>query len=153
MDIGRPLLLDEMKRREIVAVLSMGGTREMAANYVGCHPTTIWRTANRLPEFAAAMTRAESNHEMQHLGHVSSAAKDVRHWRAAAWTLEHCYPDRYARRRSSAITLEQMSQILSQLAGLILEEIPEQTYCQRILDRLGQLSDELQSAGPQGAAL
>ena len=54
MRIGRPPVLDDAKRREICAILAMGGNRETAARYVGCHRTTIANTAERDEEIGRA---------------------------------------------------------------------------------------------------
>ena len=41
---GRKPAPDDAKRREIFAILAIGGTRTMAARYVGCSLDTIGRT-------------------------------------------------------------------------------------------------------------
>jgi hypothetical protein len=56
---GRPPLLNEAKRRAICAILACGGTRTMAAAFAGCSVDTIARTAQRDPEFAAQIRRAD----------------------------------------------------------------------------------------------
>ena len=50
---GRPPSLDEAKRRKIIALLANGSSRRVAARVVGCAHSTITRTAERDPEFAA----------------------------------------------------------------------------------------------------
>jgi len=56
---GRPPLLDAAKRREICAIVACGGTRTVAARYVGCSIDTIARAAERDPVFAEQIRRAE----------------------------------------------------------------------------------------------
>ncbi len=56
-NLGRPPVLDETKRKTIIALLANGSSRRMAAGYVGCAPSTITRTAARDPEFAAQLAR------------------------------------------------------------------------------------------------
>ncbi len=56
---GRPPLLNAVKRREICAIVACGGTRTFAGHYVGCSLDTIARAAERDPEFAARLRRAE----------------------------------------------------------------------------------------------
>lgn len=151
MESGRRPVLDDAKQREICAVLSMGGTRTLAARYVGCHVGTIRNTALRDADFAAALERAETSDEITHLANINKAAKEGRYWRAAAWALERKYPDRYGQRHPNAFTIDQVSQVLAQFADLILEEVPEQADRDRILERLTDLTAGLQAAAAQGA--
>jgi hypothetical protein len=151
MDIGRPPALDEIKKREICAILAVGCTRAIAARYVGCHPDTIRNTAGRDAEFAMAIERAESRHEIIHLTHINKAAEEGRYWRAAAWALERKYPDRYAARSPDVITVEQIARVLAQFAEVMLEEVPAGESRQRILTRLNDLSTALRASAAKGA--
>ncbi len=75
---GRPPVLDEEKRRTVIAMLANGSSRRMAANYVGCFPMTLMRTILRDPDFAAAVARAEQNTEIDALRRVREASRDGR---------------------------------------------------------------------------
>lgn len=55
---GRPPVLDEFKRGQIVGMIAMGGSRRTAAGYVGCSVSTIQNTADRDPQFAESLRRA-----------------------------------------------------------------------------------------------
>ena len=57
-------MLDESNRRTIIALITNGSSRRVAARYVGCAHTTITRTAARDPEFAAQLARAEHSAEI-----------------------------------------------------------------------------------------
>jgi hypothetical protein len=92
---GRPETLSELKRRQVLAILSIGGSRRTAAMYVNCSPTTIANTARRDPAFADQLARAELAVEVAHLRNVQQAAKDKRHWKASVWVLERLFPERY----------------------------------------------------------
>lgn len=142
--------LTEVKRREICAILAVGCSRTVAARYVGCHPDTIRNTAKRDPEFAAAVEQAESQHEIKHLTHINAAAKEGRYWRAAAWALERVNPDRYARRGPRTVTVQQVSDVLGQFAGILLEEVDDPEAQQRVFERLSDLTSELQSLATKG---
>src|SRR5438132_8482293 len=96
--IGRPPVLDAAKKREIVAILSVGCSRVTAARYVGCHPDTIRKTALRDEKFAIQLRQAETTHEILHVKNINAAAKEGRYWRGAAWALERGYPQRYGLR-------------------------------------------------------
>jgi hypothetical protein len=132
--------LDQTKQREICAILAVGGTRAMAARYVGCHPETIRRTALREPEFAAQLRKAEINSEIVLLRSIQTASQDVKQWRASAWALERLFPERYGRRSPRTITVEQVSELIRQLGTIIVSEIPVKVYRERILARLAELT-------------
>ena len=51
-------VLDEEKRRLVVAMVSQGGSLRMAARMVGCSPGTLIGTAARDPEFARRCAEA-----------------------------------------------------------------------------------------------
>ena len=143
---GRPPSLDDVKQSAICAVLAMGGTRAIAASYVGCHPDTIRNTALRDEAFALALEAAESKHEVAQLSHINKAGQEGRHWRAAAWVLEHRYPSRYGKRRPDLFTLEQVAHVLTQFAEVILDEVTDPEAREQILARLAELTAGLQSA-------
>jgi hypothetical protein len=146
MEIGRPPVLDDVKKREICAILAVGCNRETAARYVGCHRTTITKTAQRDESFALALAQAESKYEIVHLSHINKAATEGRYWRAAAWALERKFPLRYGTSIAESFTFEQVTQVLSQFAEALLEEVPEDAIRERILARLGDLTAELRAA-------
>jgi len=110
---GRPPVLDETKRRTIIALLANGSSRRMAAGYVGCAPSTLTRTAARDPEFAAQLARAEGNAETEALSFLRQAARKERYWRAAAWLLERKNPDDFAPRKPDVLTEEQLRRIIA----------------------------------------
>src|ERR1041385_1262536 len=93
-----PLRLDVVKRREICRILGVGGTRSMAAMYVGCTTETIRAVARQDPDFATELHKAELDAEIKLLEAIRDAAKDVKQWRAAAWALERLFPERYGNR-------------------------------------------------------
>jgi hypothetical protein len=151
METGRPPVLDEVKQREICAILSVGCSRAIAARYVGCHVQTIRNTALRDESFGLALEKAETKDEIAHLANINKAAKEGRYWRAAAWALERKYPDRYGQRDPHMFTIDQVSQVLAQFADVILEEVPEPAHRNRIVERLTDLTAGLQAAAAQGA--
>lgn len=76
---GRPPILDETKRRKILALLANGSSRRVAARVAGCSHTTIARTAQRDPDFAAELDAAEHNAEIEALRQIRKAAKTDRY--------------------------------------------------------------------------
>ncbi len=145
MEKGRRGILDDVKRGEICAILTVGCSRATAARYVGCHVATIRRTAERDPTFGLALRQAESKHEVLHLTYINKAAKEGRYWRAAAWALERKYPDRWARRDPRQFSLEQVTQFLTQFAGMVAEEVSEPITRERIVARLKNFTASLQA--------
>jgi len=136
---GRPPVLDEIKRREILAILSVGCSRTTAANYVGCSVSTIQNTAERDPKFAEELRRAESRAEITFLQAIQKAARDERHWRAAAWVLERKCPEQYGRRKADTLTIGQVKDLLEQFAQAIAEQLPAPKYRKAILKQLDRL--------------
>ena len=129
---SRPAL-DNEKRAQIVAILSVGCSQNMAAKYVGCASSTILRTAERDPKFAQRIREAKGNAELGLVKCIRNAAKKEQYWRAAAWALERGFPEKYARRGPDVITAEQLAQILSQFAQRIIAIVPVDEYRKRIV--------------------
>ncbi len=140
---GRPPVLDEIKRREVLAILSVGCSRSTAADYVGCSVSTIQKTADRDPRFAEQLRRAESRAEITLLQAIQKAARKEQYWRAAAWALERTKPEQFGRRSPRAMPLAEVRQLLEQLAGAVLEQLPTDQSRQRILKRLDRILRDL----------
>jgi hypothetical protein len=138
----RRLKLNETKRREVCAILSVGGTRTMAATYVGCATATIRSTAQKLPDFAEQLRKAEVNPELTFLKTINAAGGDVKQWRAAAWALERMFPERYARRPADTVTLDQLTEVIKTLSEIIVGEVPVKQYRKRLLERLAKLIEK-----------
>ncbi len=132
---GRRPVLDETKREVILGILTVGCSRRTAAKYVGCAVSTIRNTANRDPEFAEKLRRAECQSEIAYLKRIQQAARKEQYWRAAAWSLERKNPAEYARRGPDVITSEQVKEILAEFAQIVVDEIPVSRYRKNILRR------------------
>ncbi|HTQ40327.1 MAG TPA: hypothetical protein VMJ32_14980 [Pirellulales bacterium] len=117
--------LDEAKRKAICAILSVGGTRRMAARFVGCAERTIRNTAARDPAFRRALKQTDVSPEITFLKTLFNAASDAKHWQAAKWALQHIYPERYAR-RPQTFTIDQTKELLSQMIQSIDKAIPDE---------------------------
>lgn len=118
-------VLDDAKMAQIVAILSVGCSQNMAAQYVGCASSTIQRTAERDPKFAKKLREARGNAELGLVKNIRSAAKKEQYWRAAAWALERGFPEKYARRGPDVITVEQIGLLLTKFSELVVAELPE----------------------------
>jgi len=137
---GRRPVLDQFKKREILALLTVGCSRRTAARYVGCATSTIQNTALRDAAFADELRRAEYKSEIGYLKSIQNAAKQEKYWRAAAWALERRNPQDFARRGPDVITVDQIKQILAQFAAIIVEEVPVAKHRKSILKRLGAMT-------------
>jgi len=139
---GRPPVLDSGKRREILAILSVGCSRRTAARYVGCSPTTIQNTADRDAAFAEELGRAENRAEIGYLKSIQKAAKKEQYWRAAAWALERRNPEDYGPRHPETVTIEELKQLLTQLTQIIVGEVPVSEFRKQILKHVGRWTGE-----------
>jgi ribosomal protein L18E len=122
---GRPPVLDDKKRAQIVAILAVGCSQSVAAQYVGCAVRTIQNTAERDPKFAEELGKARSNAELGLVKNIRNAAKKEQYWRAAAWALERGFPEKYARRGPDVITVEQIGLLLTKFSAIIVQDLPE----------------------------
>jgi IS30 family transposase len=132
--VGRPRVLDEVKRREICALVSAGCGIEAAARYVGCAPTTIRRESLRNDDFYEALRQAELNSQLSPLRAMRRAA--ATHWRAAAWLLERTHPERFAKQDVKLLKPEHVEAIMTRVAETVAEEIPDSNARERIYRRL-----------------
>ncbi len=149
--IGRPPVLDHVKKGQILAILSVGCSRRTAARYVGCSPTTIQNTADRDPQFAAQLRHADHGAEIEYLKRIRNAAKKEQYWRAAAWALERLNPEDFAKRPVGALTSDEVSTLLAQLAEILLQEIPVAEYRKRAIKCVDRLLAKVQP-GPKKAS-
>ena len=140
---GRKPVLDDVKKGQIVAIITVGCGRQTAAKFVGCGVTTIRDTADRDPQFAEQLRQADGKNELAYLRNIKKAAEQERYWRAAAWVLERKFPEDYGRRGPDVITLAQIKELLAQFTEIIVEEVPIPEYRKNILKRFGAVSEGL----------
>jgi hypothetical protein len=89
--LGRPRVLDEVKKREILALVAAGAGIARASKYVGCSDETIANEKRRDPVFAENLRRAEAQAEMEPINLIRQKAST--HWRAAAFLLNKLSDD------------------------------------------------------------
>ncbi len=149
---GRKPALDEAKKSQICALLTLGCSRRVAAKQVGCAAITIRRTAVRDHDFGERIRQAESRQEVLHLENIQAAAKETKYWRASAWVLERRQPKRYGRRQSKHVTTEQMSKFMTQIGAMIAREVPSAAIRKRIMARLGEIEARLKQPANEETA-
>jgi hypothetical protein len=131
---GRPRSLDEIKRREICALVSAGCDIRRAARYVRCAASTIHREAQRDPEFLEQLRRAEMAAQLHPLHTMQQAV--ATHWRAAAWFLERTDPERFSRRDPRNFGQKQFRALTGELVDVIYSEIVDPLVSERIVKRI-----------------
>lgn len=135
-------ILDETKRSQILAILAVGCSRQAAARYVGCCPSTIRSAALRDPDFARCMEQAEGRGELSYVERIHRAAGKEQYWRAAAWMLERRHPEEWAPRDPKVLTVDDARQLLAALAQIVVDEVPAAAYRKQVLRRVGGLLTE-----------
>jgi hypothetical protein len=133
--VGRWPALDQDKRNKIIALLSLGCSRRIAALYVGCSPSTITRTAIRDADFFDQLINAELHSEVDALRHLRRASRKERYWRAAAWLLERRNPDDFGKREPNTVSEEKTHLIIDSIYSSVLKDLPpdiQETIMQRL---------------------
>jgi len=91
---GRPTVMTPDKEKEILAILTMGGSRNVAADYVGIAQGTLHDCIKRNADFSERVKNAEAKGQIRHLKKVSESDQ----WQASAWMLERKWPNEFGRR-------------------------------------------------------
>jgi hypothetical protein len=141
---SRSYVLNDAKRKTIIALVTNGSSRRAAARYVGCSASTISRTVARDPRFAAELARAEQTTEIGLLRAIHAAAKETKHWRAAAWLLERRSPDDFAARPPNLLTDKQVADVIAHIIETIHGDLTEETY-RRAFQKLDELLSDVKS--------
>jgi hypothetical protein len=136
----RKRVLDEMKQREVCALVAAGCGFEAAAHYVGCNSRTIRREALRDADFYERLRQAELRAGLGPLDALRKASQT--HWRAAAWFLERTQPNRFGRRNLGKFTERQFSAMVGHTWAIVIEEVKDPEVLARIQDRLSDMEYE-----------
>lgn len=114
--MSRPIKYNEKIQQDICKVLRAGNTRACAARYVGIDPDTFRRWMQRYTGFYGAVTRAEAEVEIAHVGAIQRAAQEG-DWRAALEWLK--------RRRAEDWGDKLTHDLDAEIAGLMAELVAE----------------------------
>ncbi len=136
---GRPPKLDAHKRGQVLGVLGVGGSMATAAAAVGCCVRTIYNTIQRDPKFCERVQTARAGHEVKMLKCIDDAATEPRYWRAAAWKLEHVYPDRYRPTPQGMVTLESMQNFVDKLMLTIEDALPDEASFEHVMSHVDRI--------------
>ncbi len=148
-DTGRPRVLDDVKRREICALVTAGFELGGAAEYVGCSTSTIRRELKRNMEFRERLRRASLACELDPLNSIRQCARS--NWRAAAWYLERVNPERFGKRNPVSYSPAEFQEGFKILIDIIQEEVRSPATRKRIIRQLRQRAGEIEEAATQHA--
>lgn len=80
--------------KEILTVISIGGSDKDAYEYAGINADTFYMWIKRHPEFAEQVTRERLKGKVSMIRSIREQGKND--WRANAWYLERRYPQEFA---------------------------------------------------------
>jgi hypothetical protein len=132
---GLPRALDEVKQREVCALVAAGYSLAGAGRYVDCSAKTIRREAKRDANFGEHLRRSQLAAQLEPL--QALRGKATTHWRAAAWLLERVDPEQFARYDSKLLTPEEVGDLLtnvSQTLERVLKDPADQFIAGGIVD-------------------
>ena len=138
---GRPRALDDVKRREVCALISAGCGISAAAKFVGCNPVTIRRESMRNVDFYEDLRKAEMAAQALPLQAIRKAAGT--HWRAAAWFLERTQPLVFGRRRPTTFAENDIRGAMDLVHEVMQAELPSAAAQRRVWDTLGAIHADL----------
>jgi hypothetical protein len=126
--------LDISRQKQVCTILAVGGTRKIAAQYVGCSERAIRNAAKRDAGFAEQLRRSETSPELDYLKTLDQAARDPKSWRATRWMLEHLYPERYTR-KANQFGPSEVQAILRSFVDRLLSTMPKSSPERRDIRR------------------
>jgi hypothetical protein len=135
--LGRPRALDEIKKREVCALLAAGGTMRFAGDYVGCSVKTIRNEADRDPEFGRDIHEAQLSAQLEPLRALRRKA--TTHWRAAAWLLERSRPEHFARLGQKFFKPQDVADLLENIRATLkahLKDLYSEMIASEVISRV-----------------
>jgi len=118
--------LDDEARKNVVLLTNCGVPRTVAAGYVRRTVDDIRHMELIDEKFRDEMTHAESSNVFTALRTIAKAADNNKsHWRAAAWLLERCYPERFGRRGAKTVTPTQMEELINIVRDVVNTHVPD----------------------------
>lgn len=118
---GRPkgsgLKITDEKKKEILAVLTMGGSRNIAADYVSVGRTTLLSLIDRDAQFSEQVKKAEAMGQIKHLQTIDKAKV----WQASAWMLERKWPQEFGRNQQQQ---ESNTEKLAEAITMLIDKLP-----------------------------
>lgn len=116
--MSRPTSLTPEVTRKLTAALRAGHSRSTACLLAGIGRRTFYDHYKSIRTFRTAIKRAEARPKRRWLACIERAAKDPKHWPAAAWLLERRWPEEFALRVHRALEKEREA-MLSELRAMV----------------------------------
>jgi hypothetical protein len=98
MKPGRPTKFTPARQEKILSAIRRGLPYVHACAVAGIHPSSFHAYKNRHASFRDEVEKANADFIASNLEVIEKAAK-AGDWRAAAWRLEHCQPEHFAKNR------------------------------------------------------
>lgn len=131
-----PQPLNDDQRRRACALLGLGATRRVAAEFADCRRLDLEAEIKRDPAFRLTVKQHELRPEIETLRKLLEAARDPKQWRAAAWFLERLYPERYAAGKRRVVKRADLRTFMQKLDQELAMKIPGPKKRQRLLQQL-----------------
>jgi len=119
--------LDDFHRALLLKLISDGLGWRTAAQCIGLDPNAVVYAAEHDRRFARDLLLAERALDREGVQRLLAAARNPRHWRAAAWLLERLNPDDYGRKRTRQPALDRrtVDQLADAFVALVRKLPPE----------------------------
>ena len=137
---GRPELFNDEKREEFTELVKLGHSRRAAAVELGVAPSTVSKRIKRDVEFADAVRAAEEISESELLAMMRKHCE--KSWLATRWLLEIKHPQRYCKRKGSAVMGPSADEVFDAVIGVLADEIADDKLRARIEARLDRLAEQ-----------
>lgn len=125
---GRPRkLVDPQKRKLVITVLQVGGTRADAAVAAGVNHTTLNDECRRDTAFAADLKQAEIAGKivaLKTIHGIKQSSDEPTALKAATWYLERKFYEEFGRRNAKQVPLGPLINALAQMTNQILTALP-----------------------------
>jgi flavin-dependent dehydrogenase len=97
--MGAPVKIGDAERKQVLAVVGVGGSLRDAAGIIGCTAQTIRNHMRGDPTFLAGVRKAAKSGKMKLVQRVANAPA----WQAAAWLLERRFGAEFGRKEFKEI--------------------------------------------------
>lgn len=129
--------MNSEQQSKIVGALRLGCPLETAVAFAGATAHELRQALVSDPQFTRQIDVAEAATEMHHMEVIRQEAKE--NWRASVWWLEHCLPERYARRTPPAVTPEHLASFIAEMVELVHTHVRNADDADRLVARLTSL--------------
>lgn len=129
------------KETQFCAMLAAGCSARTAADLIDVAESTLRSRMRRDPTFGEKVCKARRTAELLALRNVQNAGE--KYWRASAWLLERLRPEEYVARKPRTMTPEETSDVLLEIAELILRHVSHEADRLAVLKAVRNLTEEL----------